>query len=141
MVTDMLGDPQKFSVEWCNTKEAQTSMLALRIWISGLPLGTLEEETYLPSFLHNLNLLVDVQSKNGVKSNSSINRNQLISLGETFDDFIVHRYFSQGNVVIEFGLIKKPFFYHPLLVSGKRYKAEIPIDTVTAVISEFRSTR
>ncbi len=139
----IIGDKASFGLEYSKPSKssvAAPTFLAVRLWISGVPIGTLDEETYLPSFRHQLRRVthsevVFAESKSIVESDES-----LISLGDTFDDFEMRRFIVGDNVLITAKLVTHPFHSHPQLQKGMTYKGRTPLKQVEAAISEFDQT-
>lgn len=145
----VIGTKEHFGIEYIPVQFQNTKNLRVRLWLNRLPLGTLEEDTYLPTFKSSLSkfancafgadcsLASDEELKKLLK-NGDIEGKNLVILGETFDDFCIARFCLEDRIVIIWDLVDSPFFSYPKLPAGP-YKAEVSFNLAKSIVSEFLS--
>ncbi|SIR06064.1 hypothetical protein [Aquipseudomonas alcaligenes] len=145
------GKEREFAIEFEN--EGSTTLAKARVWIDGLPIGTLLEETYIPSLVNQLSRLLDQPlpsdeelsrlEKEGLEyifsENCTDNGQYLVSLGDTFDDFVLARYKSNAGLVFLIQAVDNPFFTYSQFTPGAKYRSVIDADLVSSAILKFNS--
>ncbi|WP_338763215.1 hypothetical protein WAF17_19175 [Bernardetia sp. ABR2-2B] len=138
MKTKIIGEKSKFAIE---VKLRLTSSNRLygntRIWINNNPLGAIQEEIMMGSFINCLRIM---------KENSyNLLFSKHISLTENFDDFIIRANYKKENITFYWKLIgnnyeyndinNKPYFYQKTISSI--YFRGIIIELNKSVEKEF----
>jgi hypothetical protein len=147
--TVVIGTKEYFGIEYMPVQFQDTQNLRVRLWLNGLPLGTLEEEAYLPTFKSNLSKFVNCPSNTDwslasmeelkkLLNDGDIDGKNLVTLGETFDDFCIVRFCLEDRIVIVWDLVDSPFFSYPELPVGP-FKAEVSCKQISSTVSEFFS--
>ncbi len=140
MATEIIGAQPLFAIEYAGPIEDKSQLRAVRLWINGLPFGTLDDETYLPSFRHQLERFVHPEihlAGAEITEDDGEDARSWVSFGDTFDDFLIRRFGSGDRLLISVKLVEAPFFSHPLLGKGMTYKATVPLQFAQKVVAEF----
>ena len=131
-----IGVKGDFAIEHDSELYSQ-DLLRLRIWVGGVMLGTLDETTYLPSFLPDLEgLAVPADCANAgenEESDSDEIYEKMYSFGESFDDFFIWRKLEGNSVKIKFRLVDRPFHKYPDLAVGEFYSGATVVSSILAV--------
>lgn len=143
------GEKQEFAIEVLGEKPL--TYLPVRIWLSGVPIGTLDDETYIPTFANRIlrvtepprELFADVASAESrgmayVLSNEcEDNGRYFVGLGDTFDDFTLLRYPINEDIVFLWKLTESSCFSYIDVVPGKECKCVVPQKVARNVVSSF----
>ena len=132
----IIGDKEVFGIEYSPVSKGE-SMGVVCLWIGGVPVGTLDDATYLPSFQFALEGLVNPEVVLSGESAIVEGDDSQICLEDTFDDFLIHRFRVRDNLVVKFKLLPKPYFRHPKLELGKTYVHFIPLNFAEKIVAEF----
>ncbi len=144
MASEIVGAQSLFAIEHVGPIHANSRLLPVRLWINGLPFGTLDDETYLPSFRHQLARFVHPEillAGDEISEDDMEDERSWVSLGDTFDDFVMRRFRTGDRLLISVELVQDPFFSHPLLRKGMTYQATVSLPFAQQVVSEFNSSR
>ena len=136
--TKLIGDKALIGLEYLPRPDEADPFLRTRLWLCGFPVGTLDGETYLPSFLH---ALVWFSAKlsgaySGIPNEAS--ELWLLSLGESFDDFAVEWGRDETRVVFIVQLAQKPYFSYDLPKGGNSHRAVLPIRSLVELFVTAR---
>lgn len=61
----------------------------------------------------------------------------LVSLGDTFDDFLILAYRVESCLIILWQLLERPVFKYPNLVAGGPHRCEVLLSQAEAAIQTF----
>ncbi len=140
MVTEIIGAQPLFAIEYVGPINDKSQLRPVRLWINGLPFGTLDSDTYLPSFRHQLERFVHPEihlAGDEITEDDREDVRSWIAFGDTFDDFLIRRFGSGDQLLISVQLVEDPFFPHPLLGKGTTYTAAVPLQFARKVVAEF----
>jgi len=122
----------------------------VRLCVGGYTLGTFEDATYLPSFKAGLMHLLQAPPA-GAKElaclssdrwqtavlENDIDGRYIVSLGETFDDFLILACRVDSRLVMIWSLFEQPAFNYPGLVAGVPHRCEVLFSDAEAAIHTF----
>ncbi|WP_092949063.1 hypothetical protein [Roseateles sp. YR242] len=125
-----VGNEQHFSIDYAGC--LRENLVPVRVWFKGLPIGTLEEPTYMPSFIANLRLLIHPPAE------SRIGAARLVAFGDTFDDFLVEIIRETDHVLnLRVELLDAPFRAHPAWRSRRHVRVTLAKPVLVSVVNEM----
>jgi hypothetical protein len=147
----IFGKESDFAIELGDS--SSNNLAPVRIWIGGMPIGTLEEETYLPSLVHQLTRIFDCPPLGDnewhrlqgegldyiLSEDCGANGRFLVSLGESFDDFVVARYQAEKGIVFLIQAAESPFFTYNKFTPGERYQSVVDESLVHSAVLKLKS--
>jgi hypothetical protein len=147
----IFGKESDFAVELGDS--SSKTLTQVRLWIGGVPIGTLDEETYLPSLVHQLNHVLDYpqlydkelhrlhgEGLDYILSEDCVDNGRfLVSSGESFDDFVVARYQAEKGVVFLIQAVENPFFTYNAFTPGERYQSVVDESLVHSAVLKLKS--
>lgn len=133
----LVGESSSFAIEFDWSKVS--NLMAVRVWIQNFPIGTLDDETYVPTFCHQLDRLVHPPTRlkeTDVLIDSDV---PLVSLGDTFDDFIVRSCLIGDDLFITMRQVESPFFQNSAWEGQGKIQFRIRASIAQIVVEEFFS--
>lgn len=126
------------------------SLAIVRLCIGAHVLGTLDDATYLPTFKAGLIRLIQAppagESELACLSSSRwqagmfgdhVDGRYLVSLGETFDDFLILACRVDSRLVILWALLDDPVFDYPGMVAGVPHRCEVALNDAETAVQDF----
>ena len=147
----IFGKESDFAIELGDS--GSKTLAPVRIWIGGVAIGTMDEETYLPSLVHQLNRILDYPplldtewcqlQNNGLNyilsEDCPENGRFLVGFGESFDDFVLARYKSEKGVVFLIQATEHPFFTYDKFTPGERCQSVLDESSVYSAVLKLNS--
>lgn len=151
VVKRLIGCVDSFAIEYAIESNSPKKMGKIRIWLKGNYLGAYDDVNILSVTLHQLEklspeCLEEIVAKGKseeeiysyIKSGTCADNGKfMLSLGESFDDFSIVVYLSGEKIKFLWELHEDPFYTYPNYPRGL-LSADIPVETLREVISEFR---
>lgn len=147
--TDQLGVECTLSGVAGDSNSSQSFAL-VRLCIGGYVLGTLDDATYLPTFKAGLIRLIQAPpaGERELACLSSgrwqtgmfgdhVDGRYLVSLGETFDDFLILACRVDSRLVILWALLDDPVFDYPGMVAGVPHRCEVALNDAETAGQDF----
>ena len=129
---------------------ASQSFALVRLCIGAHVLGTLEDATYLPTFKGGFLRMLQAPpagerelaclSSNHWQTSmfgNDVDGRYLVSLGETFDDFLIMACRVDSHLVIIWALLENPVFEYPGLIAGVPLRCEVLLSDAEAAFQAF----
>lgn len=121
----------------------------LRLKFDANIIGTLDDETYIPSFISSLDRLLkdnyyyeetisDVNFKEFLFLNDQVSDLYRVTLEDTFDDFIKRAVRNENKIYFYFCLVNEPFFSYEM-EDGESFFSIVNIKDFEWVLDNFKS--
>ena len=132
---------KNFSFE-ISEQNLRFNFVSLRIWFGSIYIGTLDSETYLPSFISQLFSIFDdkyYRKEANDKSAAYILSSDsfFLTLEETFDDFIKKVVRGEKKIYWSLTLSKNHFFEYKNIIPEVEYIKEVCIEEYIYCCNEF----
>jgi hypothetical protein len=147
--TDQLGVECTLSGVAGDSSSSQSFAL-VRLCIGGYVLGTLDDATYLPTFKAGLIRMVQAPFAGARELaclssghwqpgmfGDDVDGRYLVSLGETFDDFLILACRVESRLVILWALLEDPAFEYPGMVAGVPHRCEVSLNDAETAVQDF----
>jgi hypothetical protein len=150
----MVVEHKKISLEWLQeNSESLTKEIGLyaflRLRIGGFWVGTLDDKTYLPTLKAGLFRMLNSPKLNekekefflsdqweSILRNDEIEGRFIVSLGDTFDDFLILSMKIDANLVIIWRLLDDTNFSYPELILERTYRVDIAFSEAEKLIQD-----
>ena len=133
-----------------NPKPATDCFAFVRLLIGGYSIGSAEQVAYVPSFKNGLTRLLRIPPASARELailasgewktwmfSDEVEGHYLVSLGETFDDFLILACRVESRLVFMWSLLDEPIFTYEDQLPGIPRKAEIEVHEVELRIQTF----
>lgn len=145
----IFGNVENFGIQ---VENPELNLSEVCLWLNGMEIGSYREQEYL-KFIYNqlnrvlsskFNKLEDINFENLsidylIKNEDSFLSQNILSLGSSFDDFLIRVVLNDEFIYVFWKIVKNPFYsYERYKISSKNYKAQILKSNYLSVLSELK---